>query len=81
MERRQFFVTCRYCGKQILMTRNVDNGRYTPCDPTVVRFFEDDTGETFVNEDGKTVTGFESDTMGNIGYRKHSTTCRKRASA
>lgn len=81
MDRRQFFTTCRYCGKQILMTRNTETGRYTPCNPEIVRFFEDDTGTAFVNEDGKIVFGFASDTMGHVGYKKHSMFCSKRNSA
>ena len=82
MERKQFFTTCRYCGKQILMTRNVDNGKFTPCDPTVIWFFPDeDCKEGFVDEDGRFVFGYASDTMWHVGYRKHSMTCGKRNSA
>ena len=79
MERRQFFTECRYCGKQILMTRNVDTGRYTPCDSLVHRFFPDeDSNDFFINEDGKQIRGFSNDVMGHIGYKKHSESCSAR---
>ena len=82
MDRKQFFTTCKYCGKQILMTRNVDTGRFTPCDPLIVRFFPDDgSDEFFIDEDGKNVRGFQSDTMGHIGYKKHYVYCKVRNSA
>ena len=82
MDRKQYFTTCKYCGMQILMTRNVDTGRFTPCDPLVIRFFPDeDEDEVFIDEDGRATRGYRSDVMGYVGYKKHSTSCKARNSA
>ena len=75
----QFFTTCRYCGRQILMTRNIDTGRYTPCNPEVIRFIPDEGAESvFINENGQTEHGFFTDVMGKVGYQKHSIFCTGR---
>ena len=66
----QFYRICKFCGKQILMTRCEDTGRWIPCDPYIVKFTPSGGPETFVNENGKTCRGFRSE-KGEFGYRKH----------
>ena len=74
MERKQFFTTCKYCGRQILMTRNGQTGKWIPCNPVVEWFTPSGGPETFIDEYGKTCRGYRSGT-GEIGYRRH-TTCK-----
>lgn len=82
MRERQFFTTCRYCGRQILMTRNVDTGRFIPCDPLIVRFIPDEeSDEWFINEHGQSRRGFDGDGIGAVGYRRHTARCRGRMGA
>ena len=66
----QFYSICRCCGKQILMTRCEDTGRWIPCDPYVVRFRSSGGPETFVDTKGILRRGVR-DENGEIGYRKH----------
>ena len=66
----QFYTICRDCGKQILMTRCEDSGRWVPCDPYILRFQPSGGPETYVNADGKLCRGYRSD-GGEFGYRKH----------
>ena len=80
MEQRQFFTNCRYCKKQILMVRNVQNGRFTPCDPEIHRYIPNPVGdEVYVTAEGITRSGYLTDAMEyDIGYRKHMQTCKAR---
>ena len=80
MERKQYFTNCRYCGRQILMTRNTDTGRFTPCDPAIKKYVPNPNGNVlYVNEDGKAHWGFISDHIGaEFGYLKHYTSCSAR---
>lgn len=79
MERKQYFTTCKHCGKQILMTRNIETGRFIVCNPEI-RFYKPGGDDIYITPDGQTVKG-RSDNNGEIGYRKHSFSCeaRKRA--
>ena len=76
MERKQYFTTCKHCGKQILMTRNIETGRFIVCNPEI-RFFEPGGEDPYITPDGQTVMG-KSSNRGEIGYRKHSITCEAR---
>jgi len=79
MDRRQFFTTCKYCGKQILMIRNVETGRYTPCNPEINWMIPTIEGnEVFIDEDGRKRIGAYTDTAREVGYKKHSITCTGR---
>lgn len=80
MERRQFYTKCRFCGKAILMTRNIDNGKFKPCNPEILHFVPDEEAEdVFVNENGQNVHGIPDSHIGAIGYKRHY--CKTRASA
>ena len=77
-----FFTFCRKCGKQILMVRNVSTGRWTPCDPLVIRFVPDKEGpEYFINEFGETEHGIYDGSIGRVGYKKHTARCKWRLGA
>lgn len=81
MERKQYFTSCRYCGRQILMTRNTDTGRFTPCDPQIGRYIPNPNGNVlYVNEDGKSQWGYKDYPEGcyEFGYLKHYTSCSAR---
>lgn len=82
MDRKQFYTFCKHCGKQIIMTRNTETGRFTPCDPEIKRFIPDDEAlDVFINIDGQTVHGIDGRGMGDMGYKKHSLSCKGRKSA
>ena len=66
----QFYTICRDCGKQILMTRCEDTGRWIPCEPYVHRFTPSGGPVTYVNTEGKLCHGYRS-RDGEIGYMKH----------
>lgn len=70
----QFITFCRNCGRQILMTRCEDTGRWVPCDPEIFRFRRAGGPCTFVAEDGTLQRG-ERDNNGEWGYRKHRSDC------
>ena len=79
MDRKQFMTHCKYCGKLIVMTRNVDSGRFTPCDADVIRFIPNHNANTiFINLDGQMVRGDRAE-KGEIGYRRHLLSCEARA--
>ena len=79
MDKKQFFTNCRYCGRQILMVRNTDTGRFTPCDPLIGKYIPNPDGVQYINEGGKANYGFISDHMGaEFGYTKHYATCKAR---
>ena len=79
MMNKQFFTNCRYCGKQILMTRSAVNGHYIPCDSEIVRFTQGGKKQ-FITPDGEPVMG-EYAADGEVGYQKHSLTCKARRTA
>ena len=84
MMRKQFFRNCRYCGKQILMVRNTESGRYTPCDTEIRRYIPNPDGNIlYVNEDGQGKWGFVSEPVfgSEFGYLKHYTSCNGRKDA
>ena len=65
------------------MVRNTENGRYTPCNSNVMWMTPDEDGNiNYINLDGKNIWGYLTEYIGNktceIGYRKHSTTCKGR---
>ena len=66
----QFYTICRGCGKQILMTRCEDTGRWVPCNPVIGRYKPSGGPLTYVNTDGKLVRGTIAND-GEFGYRKH----------
>lgn len=71
----QFFTTCRQCGKQILMTRNLEHGYWIPCNPCLYRFEPDPHGDTlYVTADGIQTRG-KKNREGMFGYIAHKRTC------
>jgi len=67
---RQFFTTCRHCGRQILMTQNLQNREWVPCDPQIFRYRLSTGGQLYVTPEGNTVRGLP-DRDGLFGYRRH----------
>ena len=81
MDRKQFMTNCKYCGRLIVMTRNVDTGRFTPCDADIIRFIPNDNANNiFIDLDGKLVRGDYAE-KGNIGYKRHLLSCKGRKNA
>jgi len=72
---RQFFTTCTRCGKQILMTQNLQNRLWIPCDPVIYRFRLANGPDLFVTPEGNEVKGVR-DRDGQFGYRAHKRSCR-----
>lgn len=70
----QFYKICRDCGKQILMTRCEETGRWMPCDSLIMRFTPAGGPETYINEDGKLCRGYRSKD-GEFGYKNHRRSC------
>lgn len=70
----QYVTTCKYCGRQIVMTLTEDG--WKPCDPVMMRFTPAGGPETFVTHDGRVCRG-RPDRNGEPGYRKHYRTCWK----
>lgn len=70
----QYFTTCRYCGKQILLTR-ADNGKTIPCDPEIIRFNPTGGPDTFVTETGRFLRGERDRNGTEMGYKKHLKGC------
>jgi len=73
----QFFTTCKFCGKQILMTRNLRNGIWIPCNPEIRHFQSGGGPNTYITPEGEVVHGqnatFGSDSFGYIRHRKDCT--------
>lgn len=79
MDRKQYFTKCKYCGAHILMVRNIDTGRYTPCDPEIQWMIPlVDGDEIYIDQDGKKRFGAYSTGTAEPGYKKHSFTCTRR---
>ena len=70
----QFMTFCRRCGRHILMTRSVEDGRWIPCDPEIMRFNSSSGSGMYVNTNGKISYGKRSKD-GEFGYRRHSMYC------
>lgn len=70
----QFYTICRRCGRQILMTRCNDDGRWIPCDPVVNRFTSEGGPYMYINTNGEVKYGRRSKD-GELGYKKHSLYC------
>lgn len=68
----QYVTTCKFCGRQIVMTLTDDG--WKPCDPVITRFTPAGGPETFVTHDGRVCRG-RLDRNGELGYRKHYRTC------
>ena len=67
---------CKYCGRHILMTRNVDPGRFTPCDADIIRFVPNENANNiFINLDGQMQRGDYTE-KGEIGYKRHLLSCK-----
>ena len=66
---RQFYTTCKRCGRQILMTQS--NSGWVPCHPDVMRFRPAGGPCTYISEDGKVCRGERVFGGGEIGYEKH----------
>ena len=75
-ECRQFFTTCKKCGRKILMTRNHTNGYWIPCNPELYRCAPSGGPETYVTPEGRMVRGFR-DRDGQFGYLGHRWSCGK----
>ena len=71
----QFFTTCRKCGRQILMTRNIYNKYWIPCDPEILRYKPAAVSSNYVTPEGIVVSG-KPDRDGEFGYRLHRRTCK-----
>ena len=68
---KQFFTTCKFCGKQILMTMNLENGTWVACNPELLRYRLTENGYgRYVTPEGSVVRG-ERDRDGLFGYKKH----------
>ena len=80
MESKQFYTTCKYCGRQILMVMNTQNRRYIPCDSVISLYIPDPNGkEIYIDEFGQTRSGYGStDGKGEVGYQKHYDSVKKR---
>lgn len=82
MERKQYFTNCKYCGKMILMIRNTETGRFTPCDSDIKWMIPvPDGDETYIDQDGHSKRGSFSNGTAEPGYKKHSLTCETRRRA
>lgn len=74
----QFFTKCKFCGKQILMTKNLKNGTWIACDPEIRKYRPGGGPNTYVTAEGEIVRG--SKAFGGVeafGYRKHRRDCAK----
>ena len=81
MDRKQYMTFCKYCGRHILMTRNVDTGRFTPCDADIIRFVPNENANNiFINLDGQMQRGDYTE-KGEIGYKRHLLSCKGRKTA
>lgn len=74
MPTKQFFTTCKRCGKQILMTQDLGSLKWIPCEPEIRRFKPSGGPETYVTPEGKLQRG-ERAYDGEVGYRKHRKDC------
>ena len=81
MDRKQYMTHCKYCGKLIVMTRNTETGRFTPCDPTIQWILSGIGDDVFINFDGQIVHGKISNGTAEPAYKKHSLSCKGRKSA
>lgn len=78
MDRKQFMTNCKYCGKLIVMTRNTETGRFTPCDADIIRFIPNENANNIlINLDGQMVRADYAE-KGEIGYRRHLLSCTGR---
>ena len=66
----QFFTTCRFCGKQILMTKNLRTNKWVACEPEIRRFRPAGGPNTYITPEGEVTRG-ERDRDGIFGYKKH----------
>lgn len=71
----QFFTTCKRCGKRILMTKNIHNGVWVPCDPLLRKFKPSGGPHTYVTEGGELIRGQSAYDGDHYGYRKHRKDC------
>ena len=74
----QFFTTCKFCGKQILMTKNLKSGTWVPCDPEIRHFKSGGGPNTYVTPEGELVRGqksFAGFGADSVGYRRHRKDC------
>lgn len=74
----QFFTQCKFCGKQILMTRNLKNGNWIPCDPEIRKFTPGGGPNTYITPEGEMVRGCH--TYGgpeSYGYKRHRKDCTR----
>ena len=72
----QFFTTCKFCGKQILMTRNLRNGIWIPCDPEIRKYTPGGGPNTYITAEGEIVRGgkwFGGQEA--FGYKRHRKDC------
>lgn len=70
----QFMTYCKRCGRQILMTRSIEDGRWIPCDPLIHRYNPCGGPKMYVNAQGLVKYG-KRDPNGEWGYQKHSMYC------
>ena len=74
-------VTCRFCGKWILMVKTA-RGKTVPVDPKSRYYRENPRGAAFVRMDGEIVRGSSCDRRDSraagIGYLNHDATCKDR---
>lgn len=74
----QFYTFCKRCKRQILMTQDNVTHKWSPCDPEIFTFIEDDSvPDTFVSaEDGAVKHGLPSDKyFAERGYSRHRRDC------
>ena len=72
----QFFTQCKFCGKQILMTRNLRTKTWIPCNPNIFRYRPAGGPNTYVTPEGEFVRG-ERDRDGLFGYKRHGKDCTR----
>lgn len=70
----QYYTFCRRCGRQILMTRCKDTGRWIPCDPEIHKYKPAGGPYTYVTAEGMFRRGVR-DRNGEWGYQRHRRDC------
>jgi len=72
----QYFTFCKRCGKQILITRCENTGRWVACDPEIHQYRRSGGPMTYVNEHGELCHGVREH-GGEWGYRRHRNDCAR----
>lgn len=71
----QYMTICRACGKQILMTRCEEDGRWVPCNPLIDRYTSSHGNELYINQFGMRLYGTRDRKGPDWGYTPHRREC------